>query len=178
MRLSYDVKVYPFVEYTEWYIYYLIEPLLYNQPFLRPAILKRWKQPHGTICITDTRQVCIFTQWLLQALQGGRNIWHSPEPPDLVLSILPASQASYESVAMFKLINYYNPNGNGKPSPDDLLFQWSFDSNFFSIPKDDLKEQSPFIIQQWVSRNDLEHWIDELQKELTAALIAAGVKTY
>lgn len=68
LRLTYDLKVYPLVEGNEWYFYYIIEPLLYGHPCLRPNVLKRWKQPHGTFSEFEGGAYCSIKNWLQKAI--------------------------------------------------------------------------------------------------------------
>ncbi len=176
LRITYDLKVYPLVEGNEWHFYYIIEPLLYGQPFLRPNVLKRWKQPHGTFSVFEGGPYCSIKNWLKKAIQGGNAEWCSIEPPDLTICLLPAREANEDAIARFELTDPNNIQGNGNTISNYFLLQWRFNAGFFNLEVSNTDCSSPFEIDQWVSRQQLELFIQELKEELANALKAAGVE--
>jgi hypothetical protein len=176
IRLTYDLKVYPLVEGNEWHFYYIIEPLLYGQPFLRPNVLKRWKQPHGTFSVFDGGPYCTISKWLQKALKGGKSEWCSLEPPDLTICLLPAMEAHEDSLTRFELTDLNNVQGNVNTLSNYFLLQWRFNAGYFNLEFSNTDCSSPFVIDQWISRQQLELFIQELKEELANALKAAGVE--
>jgi hypothetical protein len=176
IRLIYDLKVYPLLEGNEWHFYYIIEPLLYGQPFLRPKVLKRWKQPHGTFSIFNAGNYCEISTWLKAALHGGKNNWCSLEPPELEMQLLPATLA----IGYVQLLNNTNDQYNLAPSSkqpiDEFSLQWIFQPAFFTSYTEGPNCVAPFVIQQSVTRQQLEHFIEELEKELKTELQREGLE--
>ena len=176
MRLTYYLIVYPLVEGKEWHFYYLIEPLLYGQPFLRPNVLKRWKQPHGTFSVFEGGPYCSIKNWLQKALQGGNAEWCSLEPPDLTICLFPARETHEDAIPGFELTAPNNVHGNGNTLSTYFLLQWRFNAGYFNpeVPNTDCS--APFLIDQWVSRQQLEWFIRELETEFATSLKGAGVE--
>ena len=175
LGITYDLKVYPLVEGNDWHFYYIIEPLLYGQPFLRPNVLKRWKQPHGTFSVFEGGPYCRIKNWLQKALKGGNAEWCSLEPPDLTICLFPARESQEDAIVRFECTDPRNVQGNGDNLSNFFLLKWKFNSGYFNneIPNTDCS--SPFVIEQWVSRQQLEFFTQELEVELAAMLKAADV---
>jgi hypothetical protein len=56
------------------------------------------------------------------------------------------------------------------------LLQWRFNAGYFNLEFSNTDCSSPFVIDQWISRQQLELFIQELKEELANALKAAGVE--
>lgn len=176
MRLTYDVFTYFDEEPTnEWMIKYQAKPLLYGRPFIQPKFLKRWNLPPGAFQFTDCMRECTFVLWLKKAINGYLKSWSSIEPPFTEISLFPGHLAPFEAQGIFLANNHFNPDGIDKPLPGTYLLQWQFGSDFFKIKSCEKEFAAPFVIQQWLTRSQLEHWIAELESELQTALDNAGV---
>lgn len=177
IRLQYNLQVFPYVEYTEWWIYYLIEPLLFDQPFLRPNVLVRHKQPHGTIQINEACRTCDITNWLRNALNGGRNKWSSIEVVPFEIWLMPVWDLSADTRDILRQFEPYEDPPFEIDVLDKFLIVWRFGAGFFTgTAHYQSVGDIPYFIHQWVSRQQLEQFIADLEQELAKGLRAAGVK--
>ena len=115
-------------------------------------------------------------------MNGHPKSWRSIEPPETEISLFPGHIAPMDAQRIFKAADMYNPEGIGKPRPDEFLLQWVFDASYFKITSQLTDWEAPLVIQQWVNRQQLEQFIIELEQcfadleqELADGLRAAGV---
>ncbi len=108
-------------------------------------------------------------------MNGHPKSWRSSEPPDTDISLFPGHIAPMDAQRIFKAADMYNPEGIENPRPDEFLLQWVFDASYFKITSQLTDWEAPLVIQQWVTRKQLEQCFADLEQELADGLRAAGV---